>query len=147
MSCFKGKIIHYSHILLVLTKFGMVLSLASFSGYRAGTYQQWAARPSSSRISRHFTLPAVRHAKRGQLSPARKVSTQVAVDEAPVWTLDQSVGLVFGFLLLGIYLSSSTLDKWIAKAQRRQLGLCEECGGLYDPQTCSEKECPSRKNS
>ncbi len=66
------------------------------------------------------------------------------VDEAPAWTLDQSVGLVFFFLLIGLYLSSSTLDKFVAKAQRRQLGLCEECGGLYDPTTCTEKSCPSR---
>ncbi len=77
--------------------------------------------------------------------PSRRLLVRAVVDESPVWTLDQSVGLVFGFLLLGLYLSSSILDKWVAKGQRRQLGLCEECGGLYDPQTCTEKDCPSKK--
>lgn len=66
------------------------------------------------------------------------------VDEAPVWTLDQAVGLVFGGLLLLLYLSSTLVDKFVAKGQRRQLGLCEECGGVNDPATCQQQGCPSR---
>lgn len=59
----------------------------------------------------------------------------------PCW---QAVGLVFGFLLLGLYLSSTQLDKFVAKAQRRQLGLCEECGGLNSPETCTQQGCPMK---
>lgn len=70
---------------------------------------------------------------------------QLADEYNPEWTLDQAVGLVFGFLLLGLYLSSSQLDRFVARTQRRQLGLCEECGGLYDPQTCTQQGCPSKK--
>ncbi|KAL4418778.1 hypothetical protein ABPG77_001645 [Micractinium sp. CCAP 211/92] len=67
------------------------------------------------------------------------------MDEAPAWTLDQAVGLVFGALLLLLYLSSTQVDKFVARQQRRQLGLCEECGGLYDPATCQQQGCPSRR--
>lgn len=39
--------------------------------------------------------------------PQLAADLAVAVDEAPIWTLDQAVGLVFGGLLLLLYLSSS----------------------------------------
>jgi hypothetical protein len=39
--------------------------------------------------------------------PQLAAELAAAVDEAPVWTLDQAVGLVFGGLLLVLYLSSS----------------------------------------
>ena len=143
-------------------------------------------------------LPACRGRQPGPARRAERLLARVAaLDDAPVWTLDQvgglgsgeiqgrrapecswkplrparsrcwyaartsrsltplfsplhpsyppqSVGLVFAFLLLGLYLSSSQLDKWVARRQRRQLGLCEECGGLYDPETCTQKACPSK---
>ncbi len=70
-----------------------------------------------------------------------------AMDQAPEWTLDQLVGLVFGGLLLTLYLSSSQLDIFVARAQRRKLGLCEQCGGLYSPASCTEKGCPMRRTA
>lgn len=67
-----------------------------------------------------------------------------AADEAPPWTLDQIAGLVFAGLLVALYFSSTQIDAIVARSQRRQLGLCEECGGLYDPATCQQKKCPSK---
>ena len=68
-----------------------------------------------------------------------------AVDEAPAWTLDQIAGLVFGGLLVAFYFSSQFIDKYVAKSQRRQLGLCEECGGVYSAETCQKSNCPLKK--
>lgn len=65
-----------------------------------------------------------------------------AMDSAPEWTLDQAVGLVFAGLLVVLYLSSRQVDAFVARAQRRQLGLCEQCGGLYEPATCMQTGCP-----
>jgi hypothetical protein len=64
------------------------------------------------------------------------------MDEAPVWTLDQIAGLVFFFFLIAIYLSSTLVDSFVARMQRRQLGLCEECGGVYEPSSCMQTQCP-----
>jgi hypothetical protein len=69
-----------------------------------------------------------------------------ALDTAPDWTLDQIAGLVFGGFLVALYFSSKFIDEYIAVSQRRQLGICEKCGGLNDKSTCSEKECPLRNN-
>ncbi|KAI3429663.1 hypothetical protein D9Q98_005748 [Chlorella vulgaris] len=77
--------------------------------------------------------------------PQLAAELAAAVDEAPVWTLDQAVGLVFGGLLLVLYLSSSQVDAFVARQQRRQLGLCERCGGLNEPASCTEKGCPVRE--
>jgi hypothetical protein len=68
-----------------------------------------------------------------------------AVDEAPAWTLDQVAGLVFAALLVAFYVSSTQVDVFVARAQRRQLGLCERCGGLNDAGSCREAECPERR--
>lgn len=68
----------------------------------------------------------------------------VQLDEAPAWTLDQIAGLVFGGLLLTLYFSSSTVDQFVARAQRKELGLCEQCGGLYEMKTCPKDSCPYR---
>lgn len=107
-----------------------------------------------------------------------------ALDEAPAWTLDQAVGLVFGGLLLLLYLSSTQVqsggmhaccactpaahalglhatpapiicltahppapqvDQFVARDQRRQLGLCERCGGMNEPGSCAEANCPMRR--
>jgi hypothetical protein len=64
-----------------------------------------------------------------------------ALDEAPAWTLDQAAGLVFAALLVAFYTSATQVDVFVARAQRRQLGLCEECGGLYDAATCTQAKC------
>ena len=68
-----------------------------------------------------------------------------AGDAAPAWTLDQAAGLVFAGLLVFLYVSSTQVDLIFARAQRRQLGLCEECGGLYEPGSCQLKGCPRRQ--
>jgi hypothetical protein len=55
---------------------------------------------------------------------------------------------MFLFIVQGIMVASvffaSKVDDFVAKSQRRELGLCEECGGLYDPDLCSEGKCPSK---
>ncbi len=43
--------------------------------------------------------------------------------------------------------SAKQVDVFVAKAQRRQLGLCEECGGVFDPATCKQEGCPSKQRS
>lgn len=68
-----------------------------------------------------------------------------AIDSPPEWTLDQIAGLVFGGLLVLLYTSSRVIDNYVANSQRRQLGLCEKCGGLYDEGTCPEKDCPKKQ--
>lgn len=50
---------------------------------------------------------------------------------------------VQGILLASIYLATK-VDRVVARAQRRELGLCEECGGLYEPESCAEGKCPMR---
>ena len=45
------------------------------------------------------------------------------------------------FLLLCVYFAKE-IDTIVARSQRRQLGLCEECGGLFDPASCEEWRCP-----
>lgn len=72
------------------------------------------------------------------------IDLAVALDEPPAWTLDQIAGLVFGGLLVAFYFSSQIIDKAVAKAQRRQLGLCEECGGVYSAATCQKTNCPQK---
>ena len=69
----------------------------------------------------------------------------VAADQAPAWTLDQIAGLVFGGLLVVFYFSSQIIDSSVAKSQRRQLGLCEECGGVYTAATCRKDNCPLKR--
>ena len=66
------------------------------------------------------------------------------MDTMPTWTLDQIVGLVFGGLMLAFLLGSNQVDVWVARQQRRQLGLCERCGGVNEPGSCREAGCPMR---
>jgi hypothetical protein len=73
------------------------------------------------------------------------IDLAATLDTAPVWTLDQIAGLVFGGLLVAFYFSSQYIDRYVAKSQRRQLGLCEECGGVYDAATCQSRTCPLKK--
>jgi hypothetical protein len=44
--------------------------------------------------------------------------------------------------MLAFYFGSQQVDVIIAKQQRKQLGLCERCGGLNEPATCSQEGCP-----
>ena len=39
---------------------------------------------------------------------------------------------------------ASKVDDVVARSQRRELGLCEECGGLYNVDLCAAGKCPSR---
>ena len=56
-----------------------------------------------------------------------------------------SIALVQAFVLLCVYLAKE-VDTIIARSQRRELGLCEECGGLFEPDTCEEWRCPLKDN-
>lgn len=47
------------------------------------------------------------------------------------------------FLLVTIYLALQ-VDVFVARSQRRQLGLCEDCGGVNDPASCPQPGCPMR---
>lgn len=67
-----------------------------------------------------------------------------ALDAAPEWTLDQIAGLVFGGFLVALYFSSRFIDEYVAVSQRRQLGICEKCGGVNDRDSCAEVDCPRR---
>ena len=49
-------------------------------------------------------------------------------------------------MLASVYVAYKA-DALVARQQRRELGLCEACGGLNDPATCHEAGCPSRHSS
>ncbi|GLI62735.1 hypothetical protein VaNZ11_005466 [Volvox africanus] len=68
-----------------------------------------------------------------------------AMDAMPTWTLDQIAGLVFGAVMIAAILSARQVDVMVAKAQRRQLGLCEECGGVFEPGNCKQQNCPAKR--
>ena len=71
-----------------------------------------------------------------------------ALDSPPEWTLDQAAGLVFGGLLVVLYFSSRIIDEYAAASQRKDLGLCDECGGLYSPTDgCMLVNCPMRQQA
>eukprot|EP00197_Chlamydomonas_leiostraca_P005559 CAMPEP_0202868540 /NCGR_PEP_ID=MMETSP1391-20130828/10935_1 /ASSEMBLY_ACC=CAM_ASM_000867 /TAXON_ID=1034604 /ORGANISM="Chlamydomonas leiostraca, Strain SAG 11-49" /LENGTH=157 /DNA_ID=CAMNT_0049548723 /DNA_START=26 /DNA_END=499 /DNA_ORIENTATION=- len=75
----------------------------------------------------------------------RQVSARAgAMDVMPTWTLDQIAGMAFGMVMLASVLSAKSIDEWVAKQQRRQLGLCESCGGVYDAATCKQQGCPMK---
>jgi len=66
------------------------------------------------------------------------------VDVTPVWTPDQIAGLIFGAFMIAVVASGGKVDEAIARSQRRQLGLCERCGGVNEPGSCPEAGCPLR---
>ena len=68
-----------------------------------------------------------------------------SVFDGPEWTLDQIAGLAIGALLAASFFFAGKVDEFVARSQRRQLGLCEQCGGVYDPADCSEPRCPSKR--
>ena len=45
-------------------------------------------------------------------------------------------------VLVAFLLSAKQIDVFVARAQRRQLGLCEQCGGVFEPGTCQQQNCP-----
>lgn len=69
------------------------------------------------------------------------------MDSMPEWTIDQIAGLAFGFVMISFIGVAKQVDVYIAKAQRRQLGLCEECGGLNESSSCQKAECPMKQSS
>lgn len=48
-------------------------------------------------------------------------------------------------IMLASVLLATKVDVFIARAQRRDLGLCEECGGLNEPETCDNGKCPYKQ--
>eukprot|EP00877_Chromochloris_zofingiensis_P009170 jgi/Chrzof1/4506/Cz14g16015.t1 len=70
-----------------------------------------------------------------------------AMDVMPAWTLDQIAGLAFGVVMVAFVMGAKQVDVWVAAQQRRQLGLCQQCGGLYDASTCQQGSCPSRQQA
>ena len=101
------------------------------------------------------------------LIPASQVA---ALDTAPEWTLDQIAGLAFGVgahqklpappavipasgilsdfamqgLMVACFLLATKVDEYVARSQRRELGLCEACGGLNEVSSCKVPNCPMR---
>lgn len=67
------------------------------------------------------------------------------MDMMPTWTLDQIAGLAFGLVMVLFVVGSKQVDIFFARSQRRQLGLCEECGGIYEPSTCQKQGCPMKR--
>ncbi len=47
-----------------------------------------------------------------------------------VWTANELVGLACGAALLATTAGVARVDGFVARSQRRQLGLCPECGGV-----------------
>jgi len=54
------------------------------------------------------------------------------------------IDLAVQALMLAAVLGAKQLDVFVARQQRRQLGLCEECGGIFDPSRCTEQQCPMK---
>ena len=65
------------------------------------------------------------------------------MSESPFWVI---CPMVQGIMVASVFLASK-VDDIIAKSQRRELGLCEECGGLYNLELCQEGNCPSKGKS
>lgn len=122
----------------------------SFSVHASRGYPRpVTARDTRSLISVHGferIRPTLRHRylniSRVTIRHAVNIYTTAALDSAPEWTLDQIAGLVFASLLVALYFSSKMIDEYVASSQRRELGICEKCGGLNAQSTCKEKECP-----
>ena len=68
-----------------------------------------------------------------------------AFSGSPEWTLDQIAGLFIGVLLAATFFFARKIDELVARSQRRELGLCELCGGLNDASQCTEAKCPLRQ--
>ncbi|KAF8062746.1 hypothetical protein HT031_004076 [Scenedesmus sp. PABB004] len=62
-----------------------------------------------------------------------------ALSAAPRATRPAAQGLMAAF-----YFGAQYVDVFVARQQRRELGLCEACGGVYEPASCSQAQCPMR---
>ena len=58
--------------------------------------------------------------------------------------LSNGIGCLQGIMLASVLLATK-VDVYIARAQRRDLGLCEYCGGIYEPEKCNAGDCPLKK--
>ena len=58
--------------------------------------------------------------------------------------LSSGVKRLQGIMLASVLLATK-VDVYIARAQRRDLGLCENCGGIYEPEKCNAGDCPLKK--
>ncbi|CAK0785846.1 hypothetical protein CVIRNUC_009058 [Coccomyxa viridis] len=74
----------------------------------------------------------------------RAVRVRSFLESQPAWTLDQLAGIAFGGIMVASVFFASKVDDVVARSQRRELGLCEECGGLYNVDLCAAGKCPSR---
>ena len=118
---------------------GMIVKVA---GARAGVGKLAAGRLQMTRWT--FSARRLLCSPRQRRCPAQLLHDIAALDSAPEWTRDQIAGLVFGGLLVALYFSSKFIDDYAAASQRKQLGLCEKCGGLYDGSSCPERDCPEK---
>ena len=46
--------------------------------------------------------------------------------------------------MMASFLLAYKVDSAVARQQRRDLGLCEACGGLNERESCREKGCPMK---
>lgn len=58
------------------------------------------------------------------------------------WTPDQVQGMVFFIFLVGTLSQAYRVDEFVARGQRKDLGVCERCGGTFEPGSCAESDCP-----
>jgi len=97
--------------------------------------------------ARVWTGPPRRGARRTDAArdPPRPPPRQALIpDAAPAWTLDQLAGLVFAGGMLASFALAGRVDAALARGQRREIGLCEACGGVNEAATCGERNCPLR---
>ncbi|KAK9821124.1 hypothetical protein WJX81_002100 [Elliptochloris bilobata] len=76
-----------------------------------------------------------------------RMAPRAAITDTPPWTLDQIAGLAFGAVMLASVYVAYKADVVVARQQRRELGLCEACGGLNEPETCRDAGCPRQRAS
>ena len=48
--------------------------------------------------------------------------------------------------MIAAYASAGLVDEYVAAGQRKALGLCTKCGGVFEEEAqCPEADCPKRK--
>ena len=75
-----------------------------------------------------------------------KASAGMTLYTAP-WTLDQIAGMVVGVGLVALAALAWKVDKLVAREQRKELGLCPNCGGIGCEQCRSEKGEETERNT
>ena len=71
-------------------------------------------------------LPAFASARKARPAPKRR-ALGLQLD---AWDANEIAGLAFGTALVMLALASPLFDDAVARDQRRDLGLCEACGGI-----------------